>query len=360
VKLRRFTVGLHAWARTKPASKSKARQGLPQKRADKTKESLRWNTLIQSVQKKITNSNRVIHIADREADDYTTFYHAKEQNIRFIIRVKQDRRIQKKVLDEKTVEKYTKIWESMKEAQITCNREVPISARKAGNRPPKARETHPDRKKRIVQLGMSAKTLEVNRSRNADLHLPKTLELNFVRVFELNPPPNEKPIEWLLVTTEPILTAEDLLKIIDAYRVRWVIEEYFKALKTGCAFEKRGLETLHALLNCLAIFAPIACNLYNLKMLGRTQPERKSETVVTPTQIKILAKMTKQTELELQTVGTVMRAIATVGGHLKHNGLPGWQVLHRGYEKLLQLEQGWLMATQPSPEVNLCMSRGDM
>jgi hypothetical protein len=277
-------LGLHAWARTKPASKSKPRQGLPEKRADKTKESLRWNQLIQSVQSKVTNPNNIIHVADREADDYTTFYNAKEQGIRFVIRVKQDRRIQKKMSEDgKIEEKYKKIWESMKEAQIICNREVPISARKGGNRPPKAKKTHPDRKKRIAQLGMSAKTLEVDRSRNADLHLPKTLKLNFVRVFELNPPPDEKPIEWLLVTTEPILTAEDLLKVVDAYRGRWVIEEFFKALKTGCAFEKRGLETLHALLNCLAIFTPIACSLYNLKMLGRTQPERKSETIVTPT-----------------------------------------------------------------------------
>ena len=42
--------------------------------------------------------------------------------------------------------------------------------------------------------------------------------------------------------------------------------------------------------------------------------------------------------------GNAMNAIAQMGGHLKHNGLPGWQVLARGYEKLLLIEEGWKLA----------------
>lgn len=92
-------------------------------------------------------------------------------------------------------------------------------------------------------------------------------------------------IEGQLVTTEPIEASEDILQIVDIYRARWTIEEFFKALKTGCGYEKRGLESLHALLNCLAIFIPIACNLYNLKMLARTQPQERALRVLNPTQI---------------------------------------------------------------------------
>jgi IS4 transposase len=50
----------------------------------------------------------------------------------------------------------------------------------------------------------------------------------------------------MLYTSEPIDTAEQLLTIVDQYRSRWVIEEFFKALKTGCAFEKRQLESYRA------------------------------------------------------------------------------------------------------------------
>lgn len=39
-----------------------------------------------------------------------------------------------------------------------------------------------------------------------------------------------------------------------------------------------------------------------------------------------------------------MLAIARLGGHLKRNGEPGWLVLGRGYLKLLDLAQGFLIA----------------
>ena len=147
-----------------------------------------------------------------------------------------------------------------------------------------------------------------------------------------------------MITTEPIQTEKDLLQIVDIYRARWSIEEFFKALKSGCNFEKRGFEDLHALLNCLALWIPIACNLYNLKTLGKEPLQRRSDTVLNSTQIKILAQCTKYSEQHLQTLGPLMPAMASMGGHLKHNGPPGWQVLARGYEKLLQLEQGWILA----------------
>ena len=101
---------------------------------------------------------------------------------------------------------------------------------------------------------------------------------------------------------------------------------------------------MHSLLNCLAIFAIHACSLYNLKILGRADPESDSTSMVSPTQIKILALSTHQEENQLKTLGNAMNAIAQMGGHLKHNGLPGWQVLARGYEKLLLIEEGWKLA----------------
>jgi IS4 transposase len=39
------------------------------------------------------------------------------------------------------------------------------------------------------------------------------------------------------MTTEAVETAEQVAAVVDAYRARWLIEEFFKALKTGCGFE---------------------------------------------------------------------------------------------------------------------------
>ena len=64
------------------------------------------------------------------------------------------------------------------------------------------------------------------------------LTLNFVEVREPNPPESEEAIVWRLVMTEPIDTAQEIAVVIDAYRQRWLIEEFFKALKTGCRYQQ--------------------------------------------------------------------------------------------------------------------------
>ena len=81
-------------------------------------------------------------------------------------------------------------------------------------------------------------------------------------------------MQWLLYTTEVIETPEQVARIVDIYRARWTIEEYFKAIKTGCGFEKKQLQDFEALTNLLATFAPIAYRLglialyYELEDLG--------------------------------------------------------------------------------------------
>jgi hypothetical protein len=73
------------------------------------------------------------------------------------------------------------------------------------------------------------------------------------------------PSFWFLVTAEPVETREQLELIVDAYRARWIIEEFFMALKTGCQIERRQLESYRSLSNALAIFLPIAVRLQALR-----------------------------------------------------------------------------------------------
>jgi len=58
----------------------------------------------------------------------------------------------------------------------------------------------------------------------------------------------------MLFTSEVVERLEDATAVVDHYRARWIIEEYFKALKTGCGFEKRQLTSLLGLLRALALF----------------------------------------------------------------------------------------------------------
>ena len=78
------------------------------------------------------------------------------------------------------------------------------------------------------------------------------LTVNVVDVFEPQPPLDEEPIAWTLLTSQPIDTVEQQIAIVDIYRARWLIEEFFKAVKTGCDYEAKQLESKETLLpgNC--------------------------------------------------------------------------------------------------------------
>ena len=91
--------------------------------------------------------------------------------------------------------------------------------------------------------------------------------VNVVNVNEPAPPDGEAPVQWLLLTSEAVDSAEQVAAVVDAYRARWLIEEFFKALKTGCGFEARQLRTIRTLTNTLGILAVIAYRLLLLRWL---------------------------------------------------------------------------------------------
>ena len=125
-------------------------------------------------------------------------------------------------------------------------REVTLSRRQVGHG---LKNTYQNRDGRRVRLAMGA-TRVVIRKPHVDPSTVQPIAVNVVHVVEVDPPPGEDVLEWLLLTTEPIDTDDKIAFIIDSYRARWVVEEYFKALKTGCAYEARQLESYDALLLC--------------------------------------------------------------------------------------------------------------
>ena len=162
-----------------------------------------------------------------------------------------------------------------------------------------------------------------------------------IHVFEGRPPRGEPAVEWFLLTNLPVDTADALAFAVDCYRGRWTIEEFFKALKTGCQYERRQLESAESLLNALAIFAPIAWRLLLLRHLARSDQRAPATAALTPTQIDVLRAIAKRPMRARPSVRDAMRAVATLGGHIKSNGDPGWLVLGRGMHDLLLLELGW-------------------
>jgi len=204
----------------------------------------------------------------------------------------------------------------------------------------------------LVEIG--AARVELPRTRDASKSLPKTIELNLVCVREPDPPAGAEPIEWRLWTSEPIETQEQILRVVDIYLRRWLIEDYIKALKSGCRVQERELESRKALIRLVGLMAPVAWHMLRIRDWARMEPSRPVGELLPASMMEVLRQASVRRPLpEHPTVQETFLAIAGLGGHLKHNGPPGFLVLARGYHDLLRLHCGAVLGRQ-ADALRLC------
>jgi hypothetical protein len=300
------------------------------------KESGRWEQLARTVSRALPVGVAAIHVMDQEADDYALFVALQEAHLRYVIRACPTRRTAKAGLDVTTL-LARQAGTVLRTVRVT--RRTPRTAARSHGR-------HPVRAERDATLAVRWGTVTLARHHHTTTAVP-TVTLHAVHVVEPAPPRGAAPIEWLLLTSEPVHTLADATAVVDHYRARWLIEEYFKALKTGCAFEKRQLTSLPALLRALGLFIPLAWQLLVLRHLGRTAPTQPVDGVLSATQVIVLRKLLARRHYPLPpcpTLQQALRGVATLGGHITQNGPPGWLVLGRGLTRLLDTEVGWRLA----------------
>jgi hypothetical protein len=306
---------------------------------DPDKESRYWGDGVAAARTRLSDPAAAIHVMDRGADSYELFAALIAQRDRFVVRLTHDRRVQ-------TAHGVEPLHQGMARAALVCERAIRVAPRRTGNRPQQARKKYPPRDGRVATVQFTARPVIVLRPQPPEYrHLPPTLTVNVVSAVERAAPAGEDAVAWRLITTESIATVEDVLRIVDWYRARWVIEEFFKALKTGCAYEKRQLESLATLLVALALLAPIAWQLLLLRHLARDAPQRAATVVLSRRQLQLLSAIPAGARLgTAPSVAETLGALARLGGHLRQNGAPGWLVLGRGMHTLRIMEVGWAAA----------------
>lgn len=297
-------------------------------------ESSKWLDGVKESRRRLPGLASVIHVMDREADYFALMAELVKTSERFVIRVSQEKR---KV---QIGDQISTISQALINRPTICEREVFLSKR-AIPRVGKPSKSNTDRPSREARLTITAVSVDVKRpDRMLASELPEALALNIVHVFEANPPQSQTPVDWKLFTTEPIETEEQILKIVDTYRKRWTIEEFFKALKTGCSYEDRQLESFKTIMNALALMLPIAWQMLLLRHRSRLDEQGKSVGVLNQTQLQILIALAKGRLNEQATNRQILYAIAALGGHIKNNGAPGWLVIYRGLRELHAIECG--------------------
>lgn len=293
------------------------------------RESDRWLEGMTQAQLWSEGCEEVIHVMDREGDSFRLFQHMQALGADFVVRLRNDRALTE-----------GRLSDALSTAPKKLKRMVAISATAAKSIP------------RVMYKGRAARQAELTvRSAAVALKVPGWLgkktdpvELNVIQVLEEHPPEGCTPIAWVLATSLPIDSKAQVERVIDIYRCRWTIEEFHKALKTGCMFEKRQLESFDSITTLLALCYPIACELLRVRSRARHTGSPAADAF-RRSQLDCLRAHPKARKFsENPTAQEVLEVIAALGGHQKHNGPPGWESLAAGYMKLLEFERGWLAA----------------
>jgi hypothetical protein len=113
---------------------------------------------------------------------------------------------------------------------------------------------------RLAQLELRFGTIELARPQSKFLHhLPKSLPLAVVDVREINAGADMEPLHWRLLTSHDVAGIEDAWRIVQWYKQRWIIEQFFRVLKTqGLKLEDSQIGTADRLLKLVAIAAKAA------------------------------------------------------------------------------------------------------
>jgi hypothetical protein len=171
---------------------------------------------------------------------------------------------------------------------------------------------------------------------------PEPLTLWVVELRETHPPDGVTPLRWVLYTMEPVTNVTEAKIAIGWYERRPTVEEYHKALKTGCHVQKRYYETAERLERVTGLLSVVAVRLLQLKTAARETPDRPAVEVAPAQWVSLVQVARKKPVNPALTIREFLRAVAGLGGHLgrKCDGEPGWITLWRGFEKLMLLARG--------------------
>lgn len=178
-------------------------------------------------------------------------------------------------------------------------------------------------------------------------HGDDPLPMYVVYVSEVSPPPaGKEPIDWMLLTNEPIHNADDAWRVVGWYERRWVIEEYHKAMKTGCRIEDIQFTAVGRLQPAIALLSAVALTLLNLRDASRAEnaSTRLATELFSPEYVEVLSIWRYGKLRSELSVYDFFFALARLGGHQNRKGdhRPGWLVLWRGWTKLQCMLDGYL------------------
>jgi Transposase DDE domain len=300
-------------------------------RALADKESARWVTTAEEAKEVLAQARMITVIDDREGDFYVHWARTPGPGVHHLSRVMHDHALVKGGTLRKAVK------------HVAFSAKAVIDVPKRMDRP--ARKAH---------LSLRFGRVVLQRPKNtAEKDLPESVALNFVEVIEQHPPKGAKPIHWLLLTTHEVANVTDAWQIVTWYKRRWIIEQFFRSMKTqGLRIEDSQLETAEGLMKLVAIAAKAATIVIQLVQARNGENGLPAGFAFSPEEIEVLDAINKdlQGKTELQknphrkkTLAWAAWVIARLGGwsgYASHKP-PGPITFHNGLARFQAFASGW-------------------
>jgi hypothetical protein len=297
------------------------------------KESRRWIDTALQAKTVLAAATMVTVVADRESDIYAGWASLPGEGFHLLSRVMHDRA----VVGGGTLSSATAAL------SFVDTRSVDLLAT-------------PKRAARRAVLSLRFGSVEVLRPDGPDArNLPKTVSLRLVEVVERDPPVGVEPVRWRLLTTHAVGDLAAAWQIVDWYRLRWIIEQLFRLMKTqGLQIEGSQLATADGLIKLAAIATKAAATILQLVQARDAKSREPADIAFSQQEIVVLGALNTKFDAKTarqrnpntpHSLAWAAWIIARLGGWdgYPSSKRPGPITLRNGLEYFQAIANGWAL-----------------
>jgi hypothetical protein len=307
-------------------------------RKTSNKESQRWLDGTMRAGEVLAAAAQITGVSDRESDIYEHFAR-RPSNVNLIVRACQNRTIETDDADQVKL-----LFSHVDNLPEQGRFEVKIPAA-------------PGRKARTTELAVRfSRVVLCKPLHGAAPDLPATIALTMVDVRETSMPEDGKPIHWRLLTTHAVTNLGEARKIVDLYRMRWAIEEFFHTLKTaGFDIEAADIGDPQVMIKFVAAATVAAVTVMQLVKARDGTTGQSLADAFDPADQPILEAVSTQLEGKTERQknphpkGSLAFAgwvIGRLGGWTGYYGKPGPRVMRQGLDDFQRIKYGATLRLQ--------------
>lgn len=287
------------------------------------KESYTWIEGFLQAQKYVNKKTHAIFVADRGADLYDLFLCDRPSNFDLLIRACHNRRLSGGK---------EKIFEYLSNEKIAGTHKVRVTTK--------------TKRSKYITVSLRASSLTLN----SPTHRPSLPKVSINALLAQEVDENLNPVKdgscWKLLTTLPINDLDSVIRCVEYYKNRWLIERYHYVLKSGCKIEKLQLESALRINRAVAVYSIVAWRLMNVTYLARAMPNASCLLALEEDEWKALYCFTNKTKKPPAKVPSIQEAVITIaklGGFLarKNDGMPGLKTTWIGLSRLADITESY-------------------